>query len=78
MSVDLFIFDFSNLPRIFQSIVISFFRGVEKILKDPFNVNPNSENKHGVTALWVAAKNNFIDIGLVLLQNGADPNAEVC
>ena len=40
-------------------------------------MNPNNENKHGVTALWLAAKNNFIDIGLILLKSGADPNVEV-
>jgi hypothetical protein len=34
-------------------------RGVEAFLADPFNVNPNMANKHGIAALWLAARDRF-------------------
>lgn len=46
-------------------------------MKEPFTVNPNAQNKHGMTALWLASKYNFTDIGLILLQFKADPNVSV-
>ena len=49
------------------------FRGIEVLLKDPFFVNPKSLNKHGVSALWLAAKYNFLDVGITLLQFNPDP-----
>jgi len=59
------------------------FRGIEVLLKDPFFVNPNTLNKHGVSALWLAAKYNFIYVGITLLEFNpdlefqADPNIQV-
>jgi hypothetical protein len=59
------------------------YRGVEILLKDPFNVNPNTLNKHGVSPLWLAARYNFLDLGITLLEFNqqssfqADPNIQV-
>ncbi len=64
------------LHNVAVSYVICFhlnFRGIEVLLKDPFFVNPNMLNKHGVSALWLAAKYNFVDMGITLLQFNSDP-----
>ena len=57
--------------------IIFLFSGVEKLLKEPFKVNCNALNKHGMSALWLASKYNFINIGLILLKFGADPKVWV-
>jgi hypothetical protein len=66
-----------------SALTIVVFSGIEILLTEPFDVKPNTLNKHGVSALWLAARYNYLDIGMALLQFNpnpefqADPNVQV-
>jgi hypothetical protein len=71
-----------RLNRLNPSTIVVF-SVIEILLTEPFDVKPNTLNKHGVSALWLAARYNYLDIGMALLQFNpnpefqADPNVQV-
>ncbi len=53
---------------------LNFVDGVRLITNEPFLVTPNSVNKNGLSALWIASWYNMTRLGILLLDRGAEAN----
>ena len=48
--------------------------GVKMLLKEPFLMCPNTENKNKLSPLWIASWHNHVEVGRLLVEANADPN----
>ena len=55
---------------------LNFLEGAKIILQEPFLVFHSALNKNQITPLWLASYYNSIQLGIELLQSGADPNVK--
>ena len=53
---------------------INHVQGVKRLLREPFDTDPNTLNKNDISALLIASWYNMTGLAQVLLEHGADPN----
>ena len=53
---------------------INHVQGVKRLLREPFDIDPNTLNKNDISALLIASWYNMTGLAQVLLEHGADPN----